>query len=201
LASHWLRKACSASCESDLWAVAEEWALTVPVEPWTLAGSEGTALVLAEAVVSTGRLVARRGGLPSGAAGKTACQKFPFAAWDQVSMHFDDKLRSAGRKGMAGVAARAGGGGWAKEHEGAAAEWLVTRGGAWVAVVAGGSVATSDAADVAGWSAEVAAALGVAMAVGHVWAGGGGGAGMWPGVVRMSRWCLANARAPSSAVQ
>jgi len=159
LASHWLRKACSASCESDLWAVAEEWALTVPVEPWTLAGSEGTALVLAEAVVSTGRLVARRGGSPSGAAGETACRKFLFAAWDQVSMHFEDKLRSAARSGMAGVAARAGGGG------------------------------------------------GVMIAVGQVWTGGGGGAGAvgwpedWPEVMSLLRWYLANARAPSSAVQ
>ena len=62
LASHWLRKAWSAFCENVLWAVAEEWASTVPVEPWALVGSEGMASVLAEAAVLMGRLDARGGG-------------------------------------------------------------------------------------------------------------------------------------------
>ena len=62
---------------------------------------------------------------------------------------------------------------------------------------AGVSAAPADAAESAEWSAEVAAALGVMIAVGQVWAGGGGGAGVvgWPEVgprvVSLSRWYLA----------
>jgi len=90
-----------------------------------LAGSEGRASVLAEAAVLTGRLDVRGEGWSSGAAGETACWKLPFAAWDQASMPSDAVPRSAARKGMARVAARTGGGGWAKELEGAAAGWLM----------------------------------------------------------------------------
>jgi len=124
LASQLVRKAWSASCEKVLWAVVEEWASTFPVELWALAGSEGRTSVLAEVAVLIGRLDVRGGGWPSGAVGEMACWKLPFAAWDQASMHFDAVPRSAARKGMAGVAARAGGGGWAKVLEGAAAGWL-----------------------------------------------------------------------------
>ena len=125
MASQLLWKAWSASCENVLGAVAEKWTSTFPVELWALAGSEGRASELAEVAVLTGRLDVRGWGWPSGAAGETACWKLPFAAWDQASMHFDVVPRSAARKGMAGVAARTRGGGWAKVLEGAAAGWLM----------------------------------------------------------------------------
>jgi len=105
---------------------------------------------------------------------------------------------------------------------------VVIRGGALAAVSAGVNAASMEAAEPAEWLAEVAAALalGAVVAVGQVWAGGGGGAGAldvelgvpigtkgwgglgsvdWPevgpGVASLSRWYLACARAPPSAVQ
>jgi len=125
LASQLLRKAWSASCKNVNRAVAEEWVSTFPVELWALAGSEGRASVLAEVAVLTGRLDVRGEDWSSGAAGETACWKLPFAAWDQASMPSDAVPRSAARKGMAGVAVRTGGGGWANVLEGAAAGWLM----------------------------------------------------------------------------